>query len=94
MTARKPEEPARFRLDKWLWVARFARSRALAQAMCLSGHIRLNGQRVEKNGREIRPGDVLTLPRGREILIVRVLDSAPRRGPASDATVLYEILEE
>jgi ribosome-associated heat shock protein Hsp15 len=85
---------ARIRLDKWLWVARFARSRTLAQEMCEKGRIRLNGNRVNKPGREIRPGDVLTLPAMRDVIVLRVLGSAERRGPATEARALYEIVEE
>ena len=82
------------RLDKWLWCARFYRTRALAQQACESGLIRLNGHRVEKPGREIKPGDVLTVPRAREIAVVRVLAFAERRGPARDAQLLYETVAD
>jgi len=84
----------RIRLDKWLWCARFYRSRALAQAACGSGRLRLNGNRVEKPGREVRPGDVLTIPRPGEILAVRVLAAAERRGSAKQAQALYEIVAD
>jgi ribosome-associated heat shock protein Hsp15 len=80
------------RLDKWLWCARFYRSRELAKAACESGLLRVNGHRVEKPGREIKPGDVLTLPRPREAVAVRVLALAVRRGPAREAQALYEIV--
>jgi len=82
------------RLDKWLWCARFYRTRALAQEACESGLIRLNGNRVEKPGREIKPGDVLTVPRAREIAVVRVVACAKRRGPAREAQSLYETVAD
>jgi ribosome-associated heat shock protein Hsp15 len=82
------------RLDKFLWCARFYRSRELAREACESGLIRLNGNRVEKAGREIKPGDVLTVPHAREILVVRVLAIAKRRGPAREAQLLYEIVTD
>jgi ribosome-associated heat shock protein Hsp15 len=82
------------RLDKWLWCARFYRSRELARQACESGLIRLNGRRVEKAGREIKPGDILTVPRAREIAVVRVLACAQRRGPAPEAQRLYEIVAD
>jgi len=85
-------DAARIRLDKWLWCARFYKTRALAASACESGRIRLNGNRVEKPGREIRPGDVLTLPLCREALVIRVLSGASRRGPAPQAQELYEII--
>ena len=82
------------RLDKWLWCARFYRSRELARQACESGLIRLNGRRVEKAGREIKSGDILTVPRAREIAVVRVLACAQRRGPAPEAQRLYEIVAD
>jgi ribosome-associated heat shock protein Hsp15 len=80
------------RLDKWLFCARFYRSRELAKTACEKGHIRVNGHRVEKPGREIKRGDILTLPRPREAVAVRVVALADRRGPASEAQTLYEIV--
>jgi ribosome-associated heat shock protein Hsp15 len=86
-----PEE-LRIRIDKWLWQARFYRSRALAQDAAESGIVRLNGARVVKSGHAIKCGDVLTIPQGREILVVRVVALGKRRGPASEARALYEIV--
>ena len=82
------------RIDKWLWHARFYRTRGLAQAAASGGLIRRNGHRVEKSSVEVEPGDLLTLPQGREVVVVRVLGVAVRRGPASDARLLYEIVAE
>lgn len=82
------------RIDKWLWHARFYRTRVLAQAAASGGLIRLNGHRVEKSSVSVGPGDVLTLPRGREVIVVRVIGLSERRGPASEAQRLYEILTE
>jgi ribosome-associated heat shock protein Hsp15 len=87
-------EPERLRLDKWLWCARFYKTRGIAAAACEKGHIRINGFRVEKPSREVRPGDVLTIPQGREVMVVRVLSGALRRGPATEARTLYEAVEE
>lgn len=84
----------RLRLDKWLWCARFYRSRDLAQKACESGVLRINGHRVEKASREVRPGDILTLPQRGAVVAVRVLAGAKRRGPASDAVLLYEIVAD
>ena len=81
------------RLDKWQFHARFYRTRLLAQAAASAGKVRLNGNRVEKPGHAIKPGDVLTLGRGAQVMAVRVLALAERRGPASEARNLYEILE-
>jgi ribosome-associated heat shock protein Hsp15 len=84
----------RLRLDKWLWCARFYRTRELAAAACTKGHIRINGFRVEKAGREVRPGDVLTLPVNHDVVVIRVLAGAARRGPAPEAQTLYEPVED
>jgi len=81
------------RLDKWLFHARLYRTRLLAQAAANVGKVRLNGIRVEKPGHAIGPGDVVTLGRGAQIMAVRVLTLAERRGPASEARNLYAILE-
>jgi ribosome-associated heat shock protein Hsp15 len=74
------------------WHARFCKSRAHAQAMAEAGHIRLNGNRVEKPGIALRPGAVLTLPVHRTVLVVRVLALGQRRGPAAEARTLYGVL--
>ena len=84
----------RVRIDKWLWYARFYKTRPLAQKAADSGVIRLNGQRVRKSGTLLKPGDVLTVPRGREPVAVRVLALGTRRGPAPEAQALYETLTE
>jgi ribosome-associated heat shock protein Hsp15 len=80
------------RIDKWLWHARFYRSRPLAQEAASSGMIRVNGVRVVKPSANVGPGDIVTLPRGRDVLAVRVQGMAARRGPASEAQLLYEII--
>jgi ribosome-associated heat shock protein Hsp15 len=82
------------RLDKFLWCARFYRSRELAREACESGLLRLNGHRVEKPGREVKIGDVITVPWVREIVVVRVVAAAKRRGPAREAQLLYEIVAD
>jgi len=81
------------RLDKWLFHARFYRTRPLAQAATVAGRVRLNGIKVEKPGHILKPGDVLTLGKSGQVLEVRVLALAQRRGPPSEARALYEVLE-
>jgi ribosome-associated heat shock protein Hsp15 len=88
-----PQDPAT-RLDKWLFHARFCRTRTIAQATATAGRLRLNGTRVEKPSQTVRPGDVLTLGRGGQILAVRILRLAERRGPAASAQALYEIVTD
>ena len=81
------------RIDKWLWHARFYKTRSLAQAAACSGILRLNNARVEKASVAVKPGDVLTVPRGhREVTVVRVQALGIRRGPAPEAQSLYEVL--
>ena len=86
--------PDRIRIDKWLWHARFYKTRVLAQEAADKGRIRVNGNRVEKAGRGIRIGDVLTVPAGSQVHIVRVVAFGERRGPAPEARLLYEIVAE
>jgi ribosome-associated heat shock protein Hsp15 len=81
------------RLDKWLFHARFYRTRALAQEAATAGKVRLNGLRIEKSGRTVKPGDILTLGRGAEVVAVRILAVAERRGSAAQAQTLYESLD-
>ena len=88
------ETPTGIRLDKWLFHARFYRTRILAQTAAAAGKVRLNGTRAQKPSQMVRPGDVLTLGRGGEILAIRVLGLADRRGPATSAQALYEIVAE
>jgi ribosome-associated heat shock protein Hsp15 len=84
----------RIRIDKWLWHARFYKTRALAQEAAAKGRIRRNDVRVVKASVEVKIGDVLTLPRGREVAVVRVLGCGELRGPASEAQLLYETIED
>jgi len=81
------------RLDKWLWHARLFKSRSLASRVCGSGRLRVNGTIVRKAHYALRPGDVLTFPKGPHIRVVRIIGLGSRRGPASEAQALYEDLE-
>lgn len=80
------------RLDKWLWCARFFKSRSLANALLAAGRLRLSGAVVTKAHQKVRVGDVLTFPQGPHVRVVRVLSLAVRRGPAPEAQGLYEDL--
>jgi len=81
------------RLDKWLWFARFVKSRSLATTLVASGRLRVNGQPTPKAHYAVKPGDVLTFPLGSHIRVIKVLALATRRGPAPEAQTLYEDLE-
>lgn len=80
------------RLDKWLWCARFFKSRALAARACHEGRIRVSGQTQPKAHYALKVGDVLTFPLGPNIRVVRVMALAMRRGPPAEARGLYEDL--
>ncbi len=80
------------RLDKWLWQARFYKSRARATRACIEGRIRLNRTVVEKPHQPVRPGEVLTFALGPTIRVVRILALGSRRGPAAEARALFDEL--
>jgi ribosome-associated heat shock protein Hsp15 len=89
-----PAAAQRLRLDKWLWQARFFKTRALAADLVSSGHLRVNGTPVSRPGRDITTGDVLTFPQGSRIRVIRVLALGLRRGPATEAQALYADLDD
>lgn len=82
----------RVRVDKWLWAARFYKTRSLATEAVTGGKVEVNGERA-KPAKTVKPGDEIRLRVGpyEHILIVR--DLAERRGPASVAQALYEETE-
>ncbi|MCX5571561.1 RNA-binding S4 domain-containing protein [Kaistia nematophila] len=86
------EETGRQRIDKWLWFARFAKSRSIAQKLVTGGKVRVNRDKIDAPSRLVRPGDVLTLSLERQVRVVKILDPGMRRGPAPEAQRLYEDL--
>ncbi|WP_193141168.1 RNA-binding S4 domain-containing protein [Meridianimarinicoccus sp. MJW13] len=80
------------RVDKWLWHARFFKTRSKASAVVAAGHLRVNGQHARKAAQAIRAGDVLTFPQAKTVRIIKILALADRRGPAPEAQALYEDL--
>lgn len=91
-TASDVPGPGRIRLDKWLWHARFFKTRSLATRQILAGHLRVNGTRTAKPAVAVGSGDTLTFPRGDRVRVVRILAAGQRRGPAPEAQALYEDL--
>ena len=81
------------RIDKWLWYARFFKSRTLAGKLCTSNRLRLNSQLTRKSNATLKVGDVLTFPKEKEIRVIKVIALDTRRGPASEAIALYEDLD-
>ena len=84
---------ARLRIDKWLWAARFFKTRSLAAEAVEGGKVHLNGARV-KPAKAVNLGDTLEIRIGRFEYVVAVCGLSPRRGPASEAAKLYQESEE
>jgi len=80
------------RIDKWLWAARFFKTRSLAAKAVSGGHVHLNGSRV-KPARPVQIGDELVIRRGEVEFTVHILALGDRRGPARIARTLYEETE-
>jgi ribosome-associated heat shock protein Hsp15 len=83
------EETMRVRLDKWLWAARFFKTRALAADAIESGKVEVNGER-SKRAKQLQAGDMVRIRLGPYQHLVKVLALSERRGPASVAATLYE----
>jgi ribosome-associated heat shock protein Hsp15 len=83
-------EPTTRRLDQWLWFARFAKSRSLASRLCTAGAIILNGVVVKKARHPTRIGDIIVVPQGVLSRTIRVKALGWRRGPSTEARLLYE----
>jgi len=79
----------RVRIDRWLWAARFFKTRGAATEAVLGGHVRLGGERV-KPAKEVGVGDALEIRRGEILWTIVVTGVADRRGPATVAATLYE----
>lgn len=82
----------KLRLDKWLWHARFFKTRSLSAKQVSGGHVRVNSHKALKPAHAVTAGDVLTFAQGRDIRVVRIIALGARRGPASEAQALYEDL--
>lgn len=87
-----PGPDAGIRLDKWLWHARFFKTRSLAAKAVADGKVRVNGLRVVKPATPVAAGDGLTVVQGRAVRVVRVRGTGTRRGPAEEARTLYDEL--
>lgn len=78
------------RIDKWLWHARIVKTRTLAGKLATSGQVRLNRTRVTRASQMVRPGDVVTVPQGRLVRVLKVAGFSSRRGTAAEAQALFE----
>lgn len=83
------EAGAKLRLDKWLWHARFFKTRSLAAAQVAGGAVRINGTPTQKRASSVGPGDVLTFSQGDHVRVIRIEAIGHRRGPAPEAQTLY-----
>jgi ribosome-associated heat shock protein Hsp15 len=81
------------RIDKLLFFLRLAKSRTLAQNWAETGHIRVNGRRVEKGSLSIAIGDVITLPIGGTVVTFKLMSMPLRRGPANEAQLCYQLMD-
>ena len=89
-----PGERGTIRLDKWLWQARFFRSRSAAARAVETMPFRIDGRRTDKPHALVGPGMVLTFTLGTRVRVVRILSPGTRRGPATEARTLYEEVGE
>ena len=80
------------RIDKWLWQARFFKTRSLAAKLVKSRKLRLNGDLITKPAQNVSAGDVLTFPQAVATRVIEIIDLGTRRGPASEAQMLYKDL--
>jgi ribosome-associated heat shock protein Hsp15 len=78
------------RLDKWLWFARFAKTRSLAAKLCAEGAVTVAGAVVLKPGHAVRVGDLIAVRQGRMLRQVTVRALGARRGPPAEARLLYD----
>ena len=82
------------RLDKFLWFARIAKTRALAQAMAEGGRLRISGRVVDRAHAAVRIGDVLSFATRGRVRVLRIEALPARRGPPAEARLLYAELTE
>ena len=88
----EPAGAPSLRLDKWLWYARFFKTRALATRAIAGGRFRLDGEVMSKPHRAAQPGQVLTFMQQDRVRVIRIVELGSRRGPATEAVTLYEDL--
>ena len=81
--------PEAMRVDKWLWHARFFKTRTLATKLAAAGNIRINGQKQTRASANVRAGDVLTFPLNNHVRVIEIVTLSTRRGPAPEAQALY-----
>lgn len=86
------EQRASIRLDKWLWQARFFKSRSISAKAVTGGHVRVNGKKTLKSSHAVKVGDTLEFLQADRLRIAKITGLGNRRGPATEAALLYEDL--
>lgn len=92
MSEKQPYDDSRQRIDKWLFFARMAKSRSIAQGHIGSGHVSINGKRVTQASHMVKAGDRIELSFGPRNLVLVVRGAGERRGPYEEAKLLYDDL--
>ena len=87
------ETAEKIRIDKWLWHARFFKTRSLSAKVVSAGKCRVNGTPVSKPAYGVSAGDVLTFPQNDDIRVIKLVALGTRRGPAPEAQALYSDLD-
>jgi ribosome-associated heat shock protein Hsp15 len=82
----------RQRIDKWLWHARVIRTRSASATLVASGHVRINGDRIDAPSRAVRQGDVVTVALDRTVRVLKVTGFAERRGGSETTPMLWDDL--
>jgi ribosome-associated heat shock protein Hsp15 len=92
MDEKQPQSGSRQRIDKWLFFARVAKSRSLAQERVAAGHVSVNGQKVRQASHQVKAGDRLDIAMPERDLVLVVKLPGERRGPYEEARLLYDDL--
>jgi len=82
-------DPPKMRIDRFLWWARIAKSRSIAQKMAEAGTLRLDGRRIDRAHAQVRPGSIIAFARGGDVRVLRVESLPTRRGPPAEAALLF-----
>ena len=86
------DHPPAIRLDRWLWFARKVKTRSKATKLIKEGKIRVNQDKISKPAHMVQAGDVITARFSPQVLVLKIIETGTRRGPASEAQMLYEDL--
>ena len=88
------DEVSSIRVDKLLYYLRFAKSRSIAQKICETGYVRMDGRRTLHGHDQVQIGSVITMPRSKDVMIIKICDIPKRRGPSLEAQSHYILLNK